>query len=127
MINTLDTRRPDVQQAVKIGQNLITLANNDSPDVGLLRKEVGVLLGTHDELKELLQDQEAKLQTIVDKGTVFNTGMKELQQWVDDTTDMFAVQEPISTNPKVVNKRLEQIEVCHTPFYFAGHVSFTWE
>lgn len=111
MINTLTTRKPEVQQAVKVGQNLITCANNDSTDVNLLRKEVGVLMGTHAELKEMLQDQEAKLQAIVDKGSLFNDGMKGLLQWVNEANEAFTDDKTISTNPKVVNKQLEQIEV----------------
>lgn len=111
MINILDNRKPEVQQAVKIGQNLITCANNDSTDVNLLRKEVGVLMGTHAELKELLQDQEAKLQVIVDKGSLFNSEMKDLAQWVNDTANKFSDDKTISTNPKVVDKQLEKIEV----------------
>ena len=114
MINTLETRKPEVQQAVKIGQNLMTSANSDSTDVALLRREVGVLMGTHAELKELLQDQEAKLERIVEKGSLFNSEMKELQQWVNEATEMFTGDETISTNPTVVNRRLEQIEVSLT-------------
>lgn len=107
----MEKRKPEVQQAVKVGQNLITCANSDSTDVNLLRKEVGVLMGTHAELKELLQDQEAKLEAIVDKGSSFNSGMKDLLQWVNEANEKFADDKTISTNPNVVNKQLEHIEV----------------
>lgn len=111
MLNTLDNRKPEVQKAVKVGQNLITCANNDSTDVNLLRKEVGVLMGTHAELREMLQDQETKLQAIVDKGSVFNDGMKDLLHWVNEANKAFVDDKTISTNPNVVHKQLEQIEV----------------
>ena len=100
-----------MKQAVKLGQNLMMSADSESPDVPSLRKEVAQLPEKYSDLKARLQEQEAALEKIARDASLFNKEMDELEAWVTDAAQSTAVQDPISTNPTVVNKQLEETEV----------------
>ena len=93
-------------------------ADSASPDVPLLRKEVACVPEKYTELRCKLQEQEAGLEKTFRDASLFHKEMGELEVWVTEAAESTAVQAPISTNPAVVNKRLEQTEVCAKTKHF---------
>ena len=103
-----------MKQAVKLGQNLVLNADTSSPEVSSLRQEVKEIPDRFDELKNQLTEQQAQLKSIIRDSTEFQQHIRELELWVTEVSESTAMQEPISTNPKVVHKRLELTEVSVT-------------
>lgn len=97
--------------AVKLGQSLVLNADTSSPEVLSLRQEVKEIPDKFDNLKARLTEQQVQLESIIRDSSVFNQHIRELELWVTEVSESMAMQEPISTNPKVVNKRLELTEV----------------
>ena len=114
LLNLMATREADMKQAVKLGQNLVLNADSSSPEVSSLRQEVKEIPDRFDELKNQLTEQQAELEKIIRDSTVFQHNIRELELWVTEVSESTAMQEPISTNPKVVHKRLELTEVSDT-------------
>lgn len=104
-------READMKQAVKVGQNLVLNADSSSPEVSSLRQEVKETPDRYADLKNQLTEQQAQLERIIQDSSTFQQQIRELELWVTEVSESTAMQEPISTNPKVVNKRLEQTEV----------------
>ena len=104
-------READMKQAMKVGQNLVLNADSSSPEVTSLRQEVKEIPDRYTDLKNQLTEQQAQLERI------FQQQIRELELWVTEVSESTAMQEPISTNPKVVNKRLEQTEVSKDKLY----------
>jgi len=107
------SREADMKRAVKLGQNLVLNVDSSSPEVSSLRQEVKEIPDRFDELKEQLTEQQAQLERIVRDSTEFQQNIRELELWVTEVSESTAMQEPISTNPKVVHKRLELTEVSY--------------
>lgn len=105
------TRQADMKGAVKLGQSLVLNADTSSPEVLSLRQEVKEIPDKFDNLKARLTEQQVQLESIIHDSSVFNQHIRELELWVTEVSESTAMQEPISTNPKVVNKRLELTEV----------------
>ena len=112
----MDTREADMKQAMKLGQNLVLNADSSAPEVSSLRQEVKEIPDRFADLKNQLTEQQAQLERIIQDRSVFQQQIGELELWVTEVSESTAMQEPISTNPKVVHKRLEQTEVSK------GHV-----
>lgn len=110
-------REPDMKQAMKVGQNLVLNVDSSSPEVSSLRQEVKEIPDRYAELKNQLTEQQAQLERIIQDSSVFQQQIRELELWVTEVSESTAMQEPISTNPKVVNKRLEQTEVRKDKLY----------
>ena len=105
------TREADMKQAQKVGQNLVLNADSASPEVSTLKQEVREIPERYADLKKQLTEQQAQLERIIQDSSVFQQQIRELELWVTEVSKSTAMQEPISTNPKVVHKRLEQTEV----------------
>ena len=103
-----------MKQAVKLGQNLVLNVDPSSPEVSSLRQEVKEIPDRFDELTSQLIEQQDHLERIIRDSTVFQHDIRELELWVTDVSESTAMQEPLSTNPKVVHKRLELTEVGRT-------------
>ena len=114
LLNLMASREADMKQAVKLGQNLVLNADSSSPEVSSLRQEVKEIPDRFDELKNQLTEQQAELEKIIRDSTVFQHNIREIELWVTEVSESTAMQEPISTNPKVVHKRLELTEVSDT-------------
>lgn len=100
-----------MKQAVKLGQNLVLNADSSAPEVSSLRQEVKEIPDRFDELKNQLTEQQVQLERIIQDSAVFHRDIRELELWVTEVSESTAMQDPISTNPKVVHKRLELTEV----------------
>lgn len=111
LLNLMRTRQADMKGAVKLGQSLVLNADTSSPEVLSLRQEVKEIPDKFDNLKARLTEQQVQLESIIHDSSVFNQHIRELELWVTEVSESTAMQEPISTNPKVVNKRLELTEV----------------
>ena len=128
-MNLLASRESDVKRAVKIGQSLVHSANPASPDVPLLRKEVKEISERYTDLKDRLANQLAVLEKIIQNTTTFSQEIRKLELWVSEKSNSTAIQEPISTNAKVVHKRIKQVEVRTDLSYVISHpkdVSHKW-
>lgn len=110
-------READMKQAMKVGQNLVLNADSSSPEVTSLRQEVKEIPDRYTDLKNQLTEQQAQLERIIQDSSAFQQQIRELELWVTEVSESTAMQEPISTNPKVVNKRLEQTEVSKDKLY----------
>lgn len=111
LLTLMANREPDMKQAMKLGQNLVQNADSSSPEVSSLRQEVKEIPDKYADLKNQLTEQQAQLERIIQDSSEFQLQIRELELWVTEVSESTAMQEPISTNPKVVNKRLEQTEV----------------
>lgn len=105
------TREADMKQAQRLGQNLVLNSDSASPEVSSLKQEVREIPEKYADLKNQLTEQQEQLERIIQDSSVFQKQIRELELWVTEVSESTAMQEPISTNPKVVHKRLEQTEV----------------
>lgn len=105
------TREADMKQAQRLGQNLVLNSDSASPEVSSLKQEVREIPEKYADLKKQLTEQQEQLERIIQDSSVFQKQIRELELWVTEVSESTAMQEPISTNPKVVHKRLEQTEV----------------
>lgn len=105
--------------AVKLGQSLVLNADTSSPEVLSLRQEVKEIPDKFDNLKARLTEQQVQLESIIHDSSVFNQHIRELELWVTEVSESTAMQDPISTNPKVVNKTLELTEVSVVGHHWA--------
>ena len=85
--------------------------DNQSADVPQLRQEVCNIPKQYEDLKEKLEDQKRKLEKLLLNADSFETEIREIELWINEASQNTSAQEPISANPTVVLKRLEQIEV----------------
>lgn len=105
------TREADMKQAQRLGQNLVLNSDSASPEVSSLKQEVREIPEKYADLRNQLTEQQEQLERIIQDSSVFQKQIRELELWVTEVSESTAMQEPISTNPKVVHKRLEQTEV----------------
>lgn len=108
------SREGDMKQTVKLGQNLVLNADSSSPEVSSLKQEVKEIPQRFEELKTQLTEQQNHLERNIRESTVFQHDIRELELWVTEVSESTAMQEPLSTNAKVVHKRLELTEVGKT-------------
>ena len=115
LLSSLESHDPDVKQACRLGQNLLQTVDSQSPDVPELRQEVHSIPEQYADLKAQLAEQKRQLEKLILNANMFQTEIRELELWINEASQNTSVQEPISTNPAVVRRRLEQIEVTALP------------
>lgn len=60
---------------------------------------------------EQLKDKQAKLEQAIEQGTEIQEKLDDIQAWTADNAQTVEDWEPISTDPAVAKKQLEQLEV----------------
>ena len=114
-LNDLVKEFTDVLPAVKryndTSRALTDKADEESPEQAVIKKQVANINDRHKRLRDQLHDKYDKLNEYASKATEFNEQNSDFSTWYDRVSRTPAVIEPIGTEPEVVKRQLQEVEV----------------
>lgn len=109
--DNLGNKQADLDKVNQCSENLLQRVPDDSDDHTVVRGKVSELSSKYADLNDRLRAKEEQLEEEVNKVKEFNDMVNDLDNWLCDAKDKLAEVGPISTDPDVVKKQIEQIKV----------------
>lgn len=111
MINQLEDAKENLKNAKNCGGQAIDAILSAQGDPSLLKQEQEAVEQKYGDLLEQLKDKEAKLEKAVEQGTQIQEKLDDVEAWEAESSPLVENWEPISTDPRVAEKQLQQLEV----------------
>lgn len=111
MINQLEDAKENLKNAKNCGGQAVDAILSAQGDPSLLQQEQEAVEEKYGDLLEQLKDKEAKLEKAVEQGTQIQEKLDDVEAWEAESTPFVENWEPISTDPPVAKKQLQQLEV----------------
>ena len=111
MINQLEDAKENLKNAKNCGGQAIDATLSAKGDPSLLKQEQEAVEQKYGDLLEQLKDKEAKLEKAVEQGTQIQEKLDDVEAWEAESSPLVESWEPISTDPRVAEKQLQQLEV----------------
>lgn len=88
-----------------------------TPSATQVKAEVSQADQKNKDLIDKLNARKANLEEDVKHARVFQGSLAEIEAWLPEATERVSAQQPISTDPEMVKKQLEEAQVCfkHCP------------
>lgn len=112
LIKQLEDSKENLNNAKNSGEQAVHAINCAQGDPSLVQEELAAVNQKYGDLLDQLKDKQAKLERAVEQGTQIQENLDDIQGWSVDSAQTVEDWEPISTDPAVAKKQLEQLEVC---------------
>ena len=107
----MEDAKENLNNAKNSGEQAIHAINCAQGDPSLVQEELAAVNQRYGDLLDQLKDKQAKMERAVEQGTQIQENLDDIQAWSVDSAQTVEDWEPISTDPAVAKKQLEQLEV----------------
>lgn len=111
MVEELNSALPAVEQVNSDADDLLSDMHEKSTDRTDVHEKSRVLPQRFAELRERIAQRHAKVEDEVQHGAAFRIAVKDLEDWIPKVSEKVDAQKGVSTNPDVVKRQLNEIEV----------------
>lgn len=91
---------------------LMQQVDEKTPSATQVKAEVSQADQKNEDLIDKLNARKANLEEDVKHARVFQGSLAEIEAWLPEATERVSAQQPISTDPEMVKKQLEEAQVC---------------
>ena len=110
MLNVVEQIEPNISETRKKGNSLLQLG--EFPEEASFRDVMSNLPRSMSDAKRKLEEKEELLEAAIEKNKAFDEAAEQIESWVATTAEEAVFAETMrTTNPVVVEKRLQQLEV----------------
>lgn len=111
LMEKLAELKPEMLKAKQAGLELADSMDEKSSSALDLKKDVDALADRYNDLQDKLADHQKKVNDEIKLAEKFHDAINELQEKLPDIQESVGAQGPISSEPDMVKKQLEQAEV----------------
>ena len=111
MIKQLEDAKENLNNAKNCGQQAVDAIQSAQGNPSLLQQELGAVERKYVDLLEQLKEKQDKLEKALEQGTQIQEKLDDIEAWKADSAPSIENWEPISTDPTVAKKQLDQLEV----------------
>lgn len=112
LIKQLEDAKGNLKNAKNCGEQAVDAIKVACGDASPVQQELAAVHQKYGDLLDQLKDKQAKLEQAVEQGTKIKEKLDDVQAWTADSTPTLEAWEPVSTDPTIAKKQLEQLEVC---------------
>ena len=104
--------KENLEQTETSGQQTVDVISASNGDPSLVQEELAAVSLKYDALLRQLNDKQAQLEEAIDQGMQVQDKLDEIQAWTTKSDETMKSWEPISTDPVMAQKQLDQLQVC---------------